>query len=157
MNNARADMYHDLVCKHRKLSDEHSKLHLKLTQKGKLSRHTIICQIILLFFTSQYFSCRHITFYRHFSAATEEQVTELLKRIKELTCMPNLANLQISTLYFKSFKFFLIPLTSNPFNFESLQMKRLHWKHATRTVCPQWIWPSSWMKGMPPTKLRWSS
>jgi hypothetical protein len=27
-----------------------------------------------------------------------------------------------------------ILLTSNPFNFKSLQMKRLHWKHATRTV-----------------------
>jgi hypothetical protein len=24
-----------------------------------------------------------------------------------------------------------------------LQMKRLHWKHATRTVRPQWMWPSS--------------
>jgi hypothetical protein len=156
-------MYHDLVCEHRKLSDEHIKLHLKLTQKGKLSRHTIICWIILLSFTSQYTSCRHIlicrhiTFYRHFAAAAEEQVTELLKRVKELTGMPNLANLQISTLYFKSFKFLLIPLTSNPFNFESLQMKRLHWKHATRTVRPQWMWPSSWTKGMPPTKLRWRS
>jgi hypothetical protein len=24
-----------------------------------------------------------------------------------------------------------------------LQMKRLHWKHATRTACPQWMWPNS--------------
>jgi hypothetical protein len=163
MNNTRTDLYHDLVCEHWKLSDEHSKLRLKLTQKGKLSRHTIICQIILLFFTYQYTSCRHtlicrhITFYWHFAAAAEEQVTELLKRVKELTGMPNLAKLRINTLYFKSFKFFLIPLTSNPFDFESLQMKRLHWKHATRTVRPQWTWPSSWMTGMPPTKLRWSN
>jgi hypothetical protein len=132
MNNARADMYHDLICEHQKLSDEHSKLRLKLTQKGKLSRHTIICQIILLSFTSQHTSCRHIlicqhiTFYRHFVAAAEEQVTELLKRVKELTGMPNPANLQINTLYFKSFKFFLIPVTSNPFNIKSSQMKRLH-------------------------------
>jgi hypothetical protein len=42
MNNARADMYHDLVCEHQKLSNEHSKLRLDLTKKGKLSRHTII-------------------------------------------------------------------------------------------------------------------
>jgi hypothetical protein len=107
-------MYHDLVCEHRKLSDEHSKLRLKLTQKGKLSRHTIICRVTFLFFTSQYTSCRHITFYRHFSAAAEEQVTELLKRIKELTGMLDFAHLQIGILYFKSFKFFLIVLTSNP-------------------------------------------
>jgi hypothetical protein len=117
MNNTRADMYHDLICEHWKLSDEHNKLCLKLTQKGNLRRHTIICQIILLSFTSQYTSCRHIlicrhiTFYRHFAAAAEEQVTELLKRVKELTGMSNPANLQINTLYFKSFKFFLIPLT----------------------------------------------
>jgi hypothetical protein len=61
--------------------------------------------MLFLFFTSQYFSCRHIlmrqhtTFYRHFLAGTEEQVTELLKRVKELTCMPNPANLQLSTLH----------------------------------------------------------
>jgi hypothetical protein len=36
MNNTRADMYHDLICEHRKLSNEHSKLCLKLTQKGNL-------------------------------------------------------------------------------------------------------------------------
>jgi hypothetical protein len=35
MNNARADMYHDLVCEHRKLSDAHSKLQQELSQKGK--------------------------------------------------------------------------------------------------------------------------
>jgi hypothetical protein len=156
-------MYHDLVCEHRKLSDAHSKLRLELTQKGKPSRHTIICQIILLFFASlctfcRHISiCRHLTFYRHFVGAAEEQVTELLKRVKELTGMPNPANLRINTLHFKSFKFFLIPLTSNPFDFESLQMKRLDWKHATRTVLPQWTWPSNWTTGMPPTKLRWSS
>jgi hypothetical protein len=40
MNNARADMYHDLVCEHRKLSDAHSKLRLELSQKGKFSRHS---------------------------------------------------------------------------------------------------------------------
>jgi hypothetical protein len=37
MNNTHADMYHDLVCEHRKLSDEHSKLRLKLAQKGNLA------------------------------------------------------------------------------------------------------------------------
>jgi hypothetical protein len=132
MNNTRADMYHDLVCEHRKLSNAHSKLRLELTQKGKPSRHTIICRIILLFFISSYtfcrhtLICRHITFYRHFAAAAEEQVTELLKRVKELTGMPNPTIIQINPLYFKSFTFFVIPLTSNPFDFESLQMKRLH-------------------------------
>jgi hypothetical protein len=99
MNNARADMYHDLVCEHRKLSDEHSKLHLKLNQKGNLCRHTIICRIIFLCFSSQYRSCRHIlicrhiTFYRHSAAAAEEQVTELLRRVQELTGMPSPVNL----------------------------------------------------------------
>jgi hypothetical protein len=34
MNNARADMFHDLVCEHRKLSDAHSKLQLELSRKG---------------------------------------------------------------------------------------------------------------------------
>jgi hypothetical protein len=34
MNNARAEMYHELVCEHRKLSDEHSKIRLELSRKG---------------------------------------------------------------------------------------------------------------------------
>jgi hypothetical protein len=55
---------------------------------------------------------RHITFYRHFSATTEEQVTKLLKRVKELTGMPNPANLQLSTLHFKSFNLFDCSLPS---------------------------------------------
>jgi hypothetical protein len=42
MNNARADMFHDLVCEHRKLSDAHSKLRLELGQKGELSRHILL-------------------------------------------------------------------------------------------------------------------
>jgi hypothetical protein len=37
MNNERRDMYHDLVCEHRKLSNERSRLRLELTKKGKLS------------------------------------------------------------------------------------------------------------------------
>jgi hypothetical protein len=49
MNNARADMYHDLVCEHQKLSDAHSKLRLELRQKGKLSRHIHICRMPFLF------------------------------------------------------------------------------------------------------------
>jgi hypothetical protein len=48
MNNARADMYHDLVCEHRKLSDAHSKLRLELRQKGKLSRHNHMCRMSCL-------------------------------------------------------------------------------------------------------------
>jgi hypothetical protein len=67
-----------------------------------------------------------MTFYRYSAAAAEEQVTKLLKRVKELTGMLNPAIIQINPLYFKSFTFFVIPLTSNPFDFESLQMKRLH-------------------------------
>jgi hypothetical protein len=39
MNNECADMFHDLVCEHRKLSDAHSKLQLELSKKGKFSRH----------------------------------------------------------------------------------------------------------------------
>jgi hypothetical protein len=34
-NNERRDMYHDLVCEHRKLSNEHSRLRLELSKKGK--------------------------------------------------------------------------------------------------------------------------
>jgi hypothetical protein len=49
MNNARADMYHDLVCEHRKLSDEHSKLRLELSKKGKLRRHNTIRWMLFLF------------------------------------------------------------------------------------------------------------
>jgi hypothetical protein len=49
MNNERRDMYHDLICEHRKLSDKRSKLYLDLTKKGKPSSHTIICQINFLF------------------------------------------------------------------------------------------------------------
>jgi hypothetical protein len=51
MNNARANMFHDLVCEHRKLSDAHSKLRLKLRQKGKPSRYTPLCRVpcVLLF------------------------------------------------------------------------------------------------------------
>jgi hypothetical protein len=48
MNNARADMFHDLVCEHRKLSDEHSKLRLELRQKGKRNRHTPLCRILCI-------------------------------------------------------------------------------------------------------------
>jgi hypothetical protein len=49
MNNTRAEMYHDLVCEHRKLSDEHSKLRLELSKKGKLGRHITICRMPFLF------------------------------------------------------------------------------------------------------------
>jgi hypothetical protein len=163
MNNTRADMYHNLVCEHRKLSDAHSRLRLELTQKGKLSRHTTTCRIIIFFVTSSYTFCRHalicrlITFYRHFAAATEEQVTALLQRVKELTGMPNPADLLLTHLYFKSFNSCYCSLSSHSFNFKSLQMRKLHWRHATRIVRLQWMWRSSWMTGMPPTKLRWSS
>jgi hypothetical protein len=44
---------------------------------------------------------------RHFSATAEEQVTELLKRVKELTGMPDLATAS----------FQLILCTSNPLAF----------------------------------------
>jgi hypothetical protein len=49
MNNERRDMYHDLIGEHRKLSNEHSKLRLDLTKKGKPSRHTAICRITFFF------------------------------------------------------------------------------------------------------------
>jgi hypothetical protein len=51
MNNSRADMFHDLVCEHRKLSDAHSKLRLELRQKGKPSRYMPLCRVpcVLLF------------------------------------------------------------------------------------------------------------
>jgi hypothetical protein len=110
MNNTRADMFHDLVCEHRKLSDAHSKLQLELTKKGNLCRHTLLCRLHFLFLPLFFFAscrhtltCRHIPFYRHSAAGTEAQVTELAKRVKELTGMPDLANLPLNILYFKSF------------------------------------------------------
>jgi hypothetical protein len=48
MNNEHQDMYHNLVCEHRKLSNEHSWLRLELSKKGKLSRHISICQITFI-------------------------------------------------------------------------------------------------------------
>jgi hypothetical protein len=45
MNNARADMFHDMVCEHRKLSDAHSKLRLELSQKG--NRPTYLAFLLL--------------------------------------------------------------------------------------------------------------
>jgi hypothetical protein len=55
---------------------------------------------------------------RHSSAGTEEQVAELLKRVKEITGMPALATLQLNILYFKSFSLCHCFLSSNPFNFK---------------------------------------
>jgi DNA repair exonuclease SbcCD ATPase subunit len=45
-----------------------------------------------------------------FSATAEEQVTELLKRVKELTGMPDTANFHIIILYFKSFCIFQLQI-----------------------------------------------
>jgi hypothetical protein len=121
MNNERCDMYHDLVCEHRKLSNEHSWLLLDLSKKGKPSQHNLICRITFIFYSSQPPSCRHILMCRHttpcphFLATTEEQVTELVKRVKELTGMPDPINFQITTLHFKSFCLCHCLLTSNPF------------------------------------------
>jgi hypothetical protein len=47
---------------------------------------------------------------RHSAAGAEAQVTELAKRVKELTGMPDLANLPLNILHFKSFS--LLPLFS---------------------------------------------
>jgi hypothetical protein len=60
-------------------------------------------------------------------------------------------------LYFKSFISCHCFLSSHCFDFKSFQMIRLHWRHATRTVCPQWMWPSNWTIGMPLTRSRQSS
>jgi hypothetical protein len=157
MNNTRADMFHDLVCEHRKLSDAHSKLLLELRQKGKLIRH--ICRMPCLLFSSYTFCrhtsiCRHITFYRHSAAGAEAQVTELAIRVKELTGMPDPAVTQIDTVYFKYFIPCHCSLSSHYFDFKSFQMIKLHWRHATRTVRPQWMWPSNWTTGMPLTRSR---
>jgi hypothetical protein len=109
MNNTRADMFHDLVCEHRKLSDAHSKLQLELTKKGNPRRHILTCRHLTFFISCRHtLTCRHITFYRHSAAEAEAQVTELAKRVKELTGMPDLANLPLNILYFKSFS--LLPL-----------------------------------------------
>jgi hypothetical protein len=48
MNNEHRDMYHDLVCKHQKLSNEHSRLCLEASKKGILSRHNSICRITFI-------------------------------------------------------------------------------------------------------------
>jgi hypothetical protein len=111
-------MYHDLVCEHRKLSNEHSQLRLDLSKKGKPSQHNLIYRITFIFYSS----CRHITPCRHISATAEEQVTELVKRVKELTGMPDSVIFQLITLHFKSFCFYHCPLPSNPFLFFYLQI-----------------------------------
>jgi hypothetical protein len=152
-------MYHDLVCEHRKLSDAHSKLRLELSQKGYICRHTLIYRMTSLFFSPYIFCrhtliCRHILFYRHSAADAEAQVTELVKRVKELTGTPDPAVTQIDTLYFKSFISCHCFLSSHYFDFKSFQMIKLHWRHATRTVRPQWMWPSNWTTGMPLTRSR---
>jgi hypothetical protein len=65
--------------------------------------------------------CWHITLCQHFSATAEEQVSDLVKRVKELTGMPDPVNFQIIALQillplllFSILKSFLILLTSNP-------------------------------------------
>jgi hypothetical protein len=68
--------------------------------------------------------------------------------------MPDSADLLLLNLYFESFNSCHSFLSSYSLNFKSLQMRKLHWRHATRTVRPQWMWPNSWMTGMPPRKLR---
>jgi hypothetical protein len=114
MNNERADMFHDLVCEHRKLSDAHSKLQLELSQKGKLNRHIHICRMPCLFSLSFFYllpahpNMPAHNLYRHSAAGAEAQVTELAKRVKELTGMPDLANFPLNLLCFKSFS--LLPL-----------------------------------------------
>jgi hypothetical protein len=108
MNNARTDMFHDLVCEHRKLSDAHSKLRLELSPKGKSADISIYAGCFALF-ASQYtsswhiFIYRHITFNRHSAAGAEARITTLLKRVKELTVMPVSADLLLLHVYFKSF------------------------------------------------------
>jgi hypothetical protein len=51
MNNARADMFHDLVCEHRKLSDAHSKLQLELSQKGNLLTYPYMPDTLPFYFS----------------------------------------------------------------------------------------------------------
>jgi hypothetical protein len=65
-----------------------------------------------------FYSCRHMTFCRHSSAGTEEQIAALLTRVKELTGMPDPAASRIDTLHFKSFPLCHCFLSSNPFNFK---------------------------------------
>jgi hypothetical protein len=108
MNNTRADMYHNLVCEHRKLSDAHSKLQLELSQKGKLNRHIHICWMPCLLFSTHILPvyikyADNLTFCRHSAAGAEAQVTELVKRVKELTGMPDSGDLLPYHLHFKSF------------------------------------------------------
>jgi hypothetical protein len=71
-------------------------------------------------FTLEYFSCRHITLRQHISATTEEQVTALLQRVKELTGIPNTADPLLLNLYFKSFNSCHYFLSSHSFNFKIL-------------------------------------
>jgi hypothetical protein len=82
---------------------------LELTKKGNLCQHTHVCRHLTFFLSCRHtLSCRHITCCRHSAAEAEAQVTELAKRMKELTGMPDLANLPLNILYFKSFS--LLPL-----------------------------------------------
>jgi hypothetical protein len=60
-------------------------------------------------------------------------------------------------LCFKSFDSCFCFFSSHSLNFKSMQMRKLHWRPATRTAHPQWTWPSSWTTGMPPTELKLSN
>jgi hypothetical protein len=49
MNNERQDMYHVLVCEHRKLSNEHSRLRLDLSKKGNPADITSYARLLSSF------------------------------------------------------------------------------------------------------------
>jgi hypothetical protein len=128
MNNERRDMYHDLVCEHQKLSNEHNKLCLDLKKKGKPSWHIFMCRITFTFYFSIFFLPTHLnvpthnsllTFFSHCWGTSHRacQEGEGAHRYARPCKLPNnlfalqiLLSLSLSSI----FKSFLILLTSNP-------------------------------------------
>jgi hypothetical protein len=154
-------MYHDLVCEHRKLSDAHSKLRLELSQKGKLRRHIPICRMPCLLFSPHILptylnmpTSNLLPTFRSWCRIPSHRACQEGEGADWYagSCCP-----QIDTLDFKSFISCLCFLSSPYFDFKSFQMIKLHWRHATRTVRPQRMWPSNWTTGMPLTRPRQSS
>jgi hypothetical protein len=161
MNNTRADMYHDLVCEHRKLSDAHSKLQLELSQKGKHSRYIHICRMHCLLFSAYilpaYLNKPTLNLLPTFRSWCRSPSHRACQEGEGADRYAGFCNFLPLPLYFKSFNSYHCFLSSHYFDFKSFQMRNLHWRHVTRTAHPQWMWPSNWMTGMPPTRPRLSS
>jgi hypothetical protein len=160
MNNERRDMYHQLVCEHRKLSDEHCRIQLELTKKGNLGWHIFICRITFIFVLQTILPadtphCADTYFYVN--------IFQLRWRSKSLSCWKGWKSSQVCLLLLLLISSWcsglqiLLPflfLTSNllhhySFDFKSSQMRKQHLKLAIGTASSGPMWPSNWKRGMP--------